>query len=218
MPRDGAGNYSRLRRWTTDRSGGIPFSAERTDEDADDIAAAVDAIDGDLTALDARVEALEDAGTPTAAAIATIVVTASTTPPSSPTDAAKYLVLPTATGTWATHDNRIATYASAGASYSYSAAPTTGSMVIAQDTHSVHAWDGSAWLQEGPTRKTGTAAFSATTAVAVTFTEAFVNGLYQVSFEPMSNHNFWVSGKTAAGFTLNCSGAISSSVNWTAVL
>lgn len=215
MPRD-ANGYTRLRRWATDRTQGVPHSAERIDEDADDFASALDEIDGELAALDTRVETLEDAGTPTAAALASIVESVGATPPDSPTNGQKYLVVATATGAWATYENKIATYVTATTSWTFSAAPTSGAMVFAKDTRAAWVYDGTAWRKEGPPRETGTAAFDGATAVAVTLTTAFANTSYRVDVEPPSNHTFWITGKTTSGFTVNCSGTISNSVKWSA--
>lgn len=216
MPRDGTGAYTRLRRWTTDRTTGVPFSAERTDEDADDIATALDSLNDDVVALDTRVDVLEAAGTPASAVTATIVEAVAADPPGGPSNGAKYLVIATATGAWAGHEDRVATYSTSGSSWSYSDAPSAGSIVFAKDTRSAWLYDGVAWRREGPIRQSGTATFDAASSVAVTFTTEFANESYVVTPESPSNHTFWITNKMTSGFTLRCSGTISNTVKWIA--
>lgn len=213
MPRDNAGAFTRRHRWTTDRSGGVPLSPERTDEDADDIVQELQTLKTEADDLAERVEVLEEAPAAATAMTMTVVVTAAASPPGSPTEGGKYLVLPTATGTWAGHDNAIATYASSAWTY---ATPAAGNAAVAQDTRIVRVYDGSGWYTEGPQRRTGTAAFDAASAVAVTLSPAMVNANYLVAIEAPSNHTFWVASKTESGFMLHCSGTISNSVRWSA--
>ena len=64
---------------------------------------------------------------------------------------------------------------------------------------------------------TGSASFAASTSVAVTFSPAWgvMNGsVYHVALETPSNANYWVSNKTASGFTINCEVAVSATIQW----
>ena len=141
MPRDINGVYTRVRRWTDDRTNGVPFQAERIDEDTDDIASAVS-----LTYSKAQVDsaiAAVDATSQITAYLATygpvtVVETATPTPPATPTTGQKFLVIATATGTFAGHETAVATYTG---SYTY-VTPVLGRPLIAKDTSGFYVWDG----------------------------------------------------------------------------
>jgi len=66
------------------------------------------------------------------------------TPPASPATGDRYIVKPTGTGAWASHDNQIAQWN--GSSWAFTT-PTTGNCVFVRDEGVSYEWNGSAWVQ-----------------------------------------------------------------------
>ena len=65
-----------------------------------------------------------------------------------------------------------------------------------------------------PQTLAGTVAFSGGTTAAVSFSIAQPSSNYIVSIEVPDNKTYWITGKSAAGFTVNASAATSATVGW----